>query len=181
MSLCSPKISAGVPSIIQETIISRSEKVAFMCFFIKNQKIIPRRHPFAFHQTEFHLVLIPKPNIRYKNRTFVMALTSYDSLLRAMEGTNTRFDDREGSFRKAEWDGAKYTEEWMLDRQSTMSHHHTFFFFILKIILKLFLYIIIFINSIINLNINYIYKIILKIISLYIFLILRLINHLLFI
>ena len=40
-----------------------------------------------------------------------MALTSYDSLLRVMEGTNTRFDDKEGSFRKAEWDGAKYTEE----------------------------------------------------------------------
>ena len=108
-----------------------------------------------------------------------MALTSYDSLLRVMEGTNTRFDDREGSFRKAEWDGAKYTEEWMLDRQSAMSHHHTFFFFILKIILKFFLYIIIFINLIIN--INYIYKIIIKIISLYIFLMLRLINNLSFI
>lgn len=37
-SLCGPKMTTGVPSVIPETIISRSEKVAFMCFLLRIRK-----------------------------------------------------------------------------------------------------------------------------------------------
>ena len=37
-SLCGPKMTTGVLSVIPDTRISRSEKVAFMCFLLRIRK-----------------------------------------------------------------------------------------------------------------------------------------------